>query len=79
MSNQVRSLWLVTSTTSVSPSQRPRESPIQNGSGVDGPAAVRVDQPEHLLPFERHRDVRRGVWKIWNGYSMYMMRGTPGR
>ena len=20
-----------------------------------------------------------GVWKIWNGNSMYMMRGTPGR
>jgi len=35
-SNHVRSLWLVTSTTSVSPSQWPRESPIQNSSGVDG-------------------------------------------
>jgi hypothetical protein len=37
MSNHVRSLWLVTSTTNVSPSQRPRESPIQKESGVDGP------------------------------------------
>ena len=39
-SNQVWSRWFVMSTTSVSPSQRPRESPIQNSSGVDA-----------LLPF----------------------------
>ena len=30
MSNHVLSLWLVTSTTSVLPSHRPRESPIHN-------------------------------------------------
>ena len=52
MSNHVLSLWLVTSTTSVSPSQRPRESPIQNSIPSGGWRAVGVNQPEHLRPLE---------------------------
>ena len=56
MSNHVLSLLLATSTTSVSPSHRPRESPIHDFDIGGMRAAVGVDQAIVQRPLERHGD-----------------------
>ncbi len=57
MSNHVRSLWSLTSTTSVSPSQRPARVAHPEVDPFERRRAVRVDGAVHLRPLERHRDV----------------------
>ena len=64
ISNTLLSLLLATSTTSVLPSQWPRESPIHAWYPSLGMLALHMDDTVGVHVFKHHGDVRSGLEKL---------------
>src|SRR5215510_11437702 len=76
LSNHVASVKLDTSTTSVSPSHRPTEYPINASLGY-GSILLRWIV-RSAFAYSNTIMTFVALWMIWKGYGMYMARGTPG-
>src|ERR1700684_1235976 len=76
-SNQVWSFRSVTVTTSVSPSQCPLDQPIQLSTGASVGLSILMDRTAPANSYAIM--IACEDWMIWNGYGMYVDRGTPPR
>src|SRR5579863_952653 len=78
-SSQVLPLNPMVSTTKVSPSQWPMDSPSQEGFGSSECGRPSVKICRHTCaPPSYTMIVRPGVCTMQNGYGVVVMRGTPG-
>src|ERR1700733_9617291 len=76
-SNQVWPFRFVTVTTRVSPSQCPFDQPIQLSTGASAGLSIFIDRTAPANSYAIM--IACGDWIIWNGYGIYVDRGTPPR